>query len=87
MPRVLEKAKENCFVSDSIKSTIKIEPDHKQTPVTPCPLGGSPASPDESSSDQFSALEPPAKIFLFWKDNLSAPSNSLKPEKPKVPLL
>jgi hypothetical protein len=51
MPRVLEKAKENCFVSNSIKSTIKIEPEvfHKQTPATPCPLGGSPASPDESS--------------------------------------
>jgi peroxiredoxin-like protein len=41
MPRVLEKAKENCFVSNSIKSTIKIEPElfHHQTPATPCPLG------------------------------------------------
>jgi peroxiredoxin-like protein len=27
MPRILEKAKENCFVSNSIKSTIKIEPE------------------------------------------------------------
>ena len=26
MPRILEKAKENCFVSNSIKSTIKITP-------------------------------------------------------------
>jgi peroxiredoxin-like protein len=51
IPRILDKAKENCFVSNSIKSTIKIEPEvfHKQTPATPCPLGGSPASPDESS--------------------------------------
>lgn len=41
MPRILEKAKENCFVSNSIKSTIKIEPEmfHHQTPATPCPLG------------------------------------------------
>ena len=40
MPRILEKAKENCFVSNSIKSAIKIEPEvfHQQTPVTPCPL-------------------------------------------------
>lgn len=27
MPRIFEKAKENCFVSNSIKSTIKIEPE------------------------------------------------------------
>lgn len=41
MPRIFEKAKENCFVSSSIKSVIKIEPEvfHQQTPVTPCPLG------------------------------------------------
>jgi peroxiredoxin-like protein len=41
MPRILEKAKENCFVSNSIKSSIKIEPEvvHRQTPVSPCPLG------------------------------------------------
>jgi organic hydroperoxide reductase OsmC/OhrA len=41
MPRILEKAKENCFVSNSIKSTVKIEPEvfHHQTPATPCPLG------------------------------------------------
>ena len=41
MPRILEKAKENCFVSNSIKSVIKIEPEvfHHQTPVSPCPLG------------------------------------------------
>jgi len=39
-PRILEKAKENCFVSNSIKSAIKIEPEvfHQQTPVSPCPL-------------------------------------------------
>jgi organic hydroperoxide reductase OsmC/OhrA len=41
MPRILEKAKENCFVSNSIKSAIKLEPEvfHHQTPVSPCPLG------------------------------------------------
>ena len=40
MPRILEKAKENCFVSNSIKSTIKVEPEvfHRQTPASPCPL-------------------------------------------------
>jgi organic hydroperoxide reductase OsmC/OhrA len=33
VPRIVEKAKENCFVSNSIKSTIKIEPEifHHQT--------------------------------------------------------
>ena len=46
MPRVFEKAKENCFVSNSIKSAIKIEPEvfHKQSPTTPCPLGVAPNS-------------------------------------------
>lgn len=41
MPRIFEKAKENCFVSNSIKSTITIEPEvfHQQTQTTPCPLG------------------------------------------------
>lgn len=41
MPRILEKAKENCFVSNSIKSVIKIEPEvfHHQTPASPRPLG------------------------------------------------
>ena len=41
MPRILEKAKANCFVSNSIKCVIKIEPEvfHRQTPASPCPLG------------------------------------------------
>jgi len=41
MPRIFEKAKENCFISNSIKSAIKIEPEvfHQQTPTSPCPLG------------------------------------------------
>jgi len=40
MPRIFEKAKENCFVSNSIKSTIKIEPEvfHQQTQTVPCSL-------------------------------------------------
>ena len=41
VPRILEKAKENCFVSNSIKGVIKLEPEvfHHQTPASPCPLG------------------------------------------------
>jgi peroxiredoxin-like protein len=41
MPRILEKAKENCFISNSIKSIVKVEPEvfHQQTPASPCPLG------------------------------------------------
>jgi len=37
----LEKAKENCFVSNSIKSAIKLEPEifHHQTLTSPSPLG------------------------------------------------
>ncbi|MBI2532366.1 MAG: OsmC family protein, partial [Deltaproteobacteria bacterium] len=27
MPRILEKAKDNCFISNSIKAAIKIEPE------------------------------------------------------------
>ena len=44
MPRILEKAKENCFISNSIKSKIRIEPEvfHHQTPASPCPLGEAP---------------------------------------------
>lgn len=40
MPRILEKAKENCFISNSIKAAIKIEPEvfHHQTQTSPCPL-------------------------------------------------
>ena len=46
MPRIFEKAKQNCFVSNSIKSAIKIEPEvfHQQTQTTPCPLGVAPNS-------------------------------------------
>ena len=41
LPRILEKVKENCFISNSIKSVIKLEPEvfHHQTPASPCPLG------------------------------------------------
>ena len=51
MPRILEKAKENCFISNSIKSAIKIEPEvyHHQTQASPCPLGEAPATPAGSS--------------------------------------
>lgn len=41
VPRILEKAKESCFVSNSVKSVIRLEPEvfHHQTPASPCPLG------------------------------------------------
>ncbi len=49
--RIIEKAKHNCFVSNSIKSAIKLEPQifHQQTPVVPCPLGESPGAGESSS--------------------------------------
>jgi peroxiredoxin-like protein len=39
--RILEKAKENCFVTNAIKSAVKLEPEifHQQIPAYPCPLG------------------------------------------------
>lgn len=44
--RILEKAKENCFVSNSIKSMLKLKPEvfHHQTETSPCPLGEGPTS-------------------------------------------
>jgi peroxiredoxin-like protein len=40
MPRILEKAKANCFITNSIKSAVTLLPEifHRQTPVSPCPL-------------------------------------------------
>ena len=51
VPRILEKAKETCFISLSIKSTITLAPEifHHQTPTSPCPLGKAPASDAVSS--------------------------------------
>jgi peroxiredoxin-like protein len=42
--RILEKAKENCFITNSIKSAVKVEPQvfHQQTQASPCPLGDAP---------------------------------------------
>ena len=39
--RILEKAKENCFVSNSIKSVLILKPEvfHQQTEASPCPRG------------------------------------------------
>jgi len=39
--RILEKAKDNCFVSNSIKSLLILKPEvfHHQTETSPCPLG------------------------------------------------
>lgn len=50
MPRIIEKAKENCFISHSIKSSVKIEPEifHRQTPASPCPLGDAPPPSQDS---------------------------------------
>lgn len=41
MPRLLEKAKQNCFVTNAVKIAIKLEPEifHQQTQTSPCPLG------------------------------------------------
>jgi peroxiredoxin-like protein len=46
--RIVEKAKQNCFVSNSIKSSITLEPEifHQQTPAIPCPVG----APDPAGS-------------------------------------
>jgi organic hydroperoxide reductase OsmC/OhrA len=51
LPKVLEKSKENCFISNSIKSTVKVEPEifHERTPGYPCPLGGDPSSASPST--------------------------------------
>ena len=51
MPRIFERAKENCFITNSIKGVVKLEPEvfHQQTPAAPCPLGEGPS------------LEPPSK--------------------------
>jgi peroxiredoxin-like protein len=48
VPRVLEKAKENCFVTNSIKSTVKLEPQvyHRGTQTVPCALGEAPSKLD-----------------------------------------
>ena len=50
MARIFEKAKENCFITNSIKSAVKLEPQvfHQQTPAAPCPLGEGPTSESES---------------------------------------
>lgn len=39
-PRILEKAKENCFVTNALKIAVKLEPQiyHHQTQTSPCPL-------------------------------------------------
>jgi len=39
--RILENAKENCFVSNSIKSVLILKPEifHQQPETSPCPLG------------------------------------------------
>jgi len=37
--RIVEKAERNCFISNSIKTVVKVEPQiyHEQSPVYPCP--------------------------------------------------
>jgi peroxiredoxin-like protein len=37
--RLLEKAKQNCFISNSIKSVVELQPEvfHQQTQTIPCP--------------------------------------------------
>jgi len=52
--RILEKAKENCFVSNSIKSTLILKPEvfHQQTETSPCPLGDKPNTADTPSQPE-----------------------------------
>jgi peroxiredoxin-like protein len=59
LPRMLEKAKENCFISNSIKSAIKIEPAifHHQTQFFPSPLGEAPASGNAPEEPQRSSRQ------------------------------
>ena len=54
--RIIEKAKHNCFVSNSIKSAITLEPEifHQQTPASPCPLGEPPGAGEFSSQTKSS---------------------------------
>jgi organic hydroperoxide reductase OsmC/OhrA len=44
--RILEKAKQNCFITNSIRSSVKLEPQvyHHQGQTVPCPLGEAPSS-------------------------------------------
>jgi organic hydroperoxide reductase OsmC/OhrA len=39
--RILAKAKDNCFVTNAIKTAVQLEPEifHHQTQTSPCPLG------------------------------------------------
>ena len=39
--RIVDKAKQNCFISNSIKGSVTVEAEifHQQTPVIPCPPG------------------------------------------------
>ena len=39
--RILTKAKDNCFVTNAIKTAVKLAPEifHHQTQTSPCPLG------------------------------------------------
>lgn len=50
MPDILSKTKDMCFISNSIKSAIKVLPEifHRQTPASPCPLGDTPSVPNQS---------------------------------------
>lgn len=52
VPKMLDKAKETCFISNSVKSTVKLEPQiyHHQTPASQYPLGEVPA-PGHSTTE------------------------------------
>ncbi|HXG52415.1 MAG TPA: OsmC family protein [candidate division Zixibacteria bacterium] len=41
VPRLLEKTKQRCFITNSIKSRVVVEPEvfHRRTPAVPCPPG------------------------------------------------
>jgi organic hydroperoxide reductase OsmC/OhrA len=46
--RILEKAAKSCLISNSIKTTVKVEPEIyvNQLPVSPCPPSSSPSTAD-----------------------------------------
>jgi OsmC-like protein len=53
MPKILEKAKQDCFISNSIRASVKLEPEvfHHQTQASPCPWG-EPLASGSSASEQ-----------------------------------
>jgi organic hydroperoxide reductase OsmC/OhrA len=51
--RILEKAKQNCFITNSIRSSVKLEPQvyHRQSQTVPCSLGETPSSGGDKTGE------------------------------------